>query len=511
VSGVLTWIAHATTLVAVLALSMRLIPRLDAATRYYLWWAAMAAVLILPTVHAAWPATGAITTDSALVLASPSPAAPVSDSGAPLTVVLPDGLALAAPWIVAAAAALVFWRLFTLQRSLAALRRLRRGCRPVPPDLEARLNGWLEARAHGRRARLLVSDEVTSPAMIGAGAPIIALPSWAVATLDADMLDLLVLHEHAHVERCDDRDLLVQASIEAIFAWHPVIRWIGRRLDDERERACDDRVVARTGRATRYAKCLLGVAAYQHRHRELRLAPGMARSRRGLIDRVDRLLAGSRATGTPRSRSLAVSSATFVLVAGVAASAVLGPRVYVAEANWGRMPTSAMTLSSRHAVSLGEPASLVPRAQPPPPVQTTTMSISLASATNLSTSAHATRPARTPAPALQTPAMWPSSPRLETAAPAGGGRAGPTPDERDEVAEPATPWITTPSAEAVASSVLLPATETFEPSAPPPPEPASPWKRTADAGESIGRGAAHAGVKTAGFFSRMGRAIASSF
>ena len=60
-------------------------------------------------------------------------------------------------------------------------------------------------------------------------------------------------------------------------------------------------------------------------------------------------------------------------------------------------------------------------------------------------------------------------------------------------------------------ATVLPMPESFQPSPPPPRRPVSPWARTADAGESIGRGAASAGVKTAGFFSRMGRAIASSF
>ena len=111
-------------------------------------------------------------------------------------------------------------------------------------------------------------------------------------------LDLIVLHEYAHVARYDDRDRLVQASIEAVFAWHPVVWWIARRLDDERERACDDWVVDRTGRPVEYARCLVAVARAGGSWSRARDCPGR-RPRRPWIDGARRATDGAAAALGP--------------------------------------------------------------------------------------------------------------------------------------------------------------------------------------------------------------------
>ena len=65
-----------------------------------------------------------------------------------------------------------------------------------------------------------------------------------------------MVHEAAHLARWDDYGLLAQRFIEALFPWHPVVRWITRQMDLEREVACDDFVVEATGQARQYASCL---------------------------------------------------------------------------------------------------------------------------------------------------------------------------------------------------------------------------------------------------------------
>src|SRR5260370_21934325 len=67
------------------------------------------------------------------------------------------------------------------------------------------------------------------------------------------------LHEAAHLARGDDVALIFQRLLQAVFALHPVVHWIARRIDLEREIACDDFVVEATGQPRPYAACLTRV------------------------------------------------------------------------------------------------------------------------------------------------------------------------------------------------------------------------------------------------------------
>jgi beta-lactamase regulating signal transducer with metallopeptidase domain len=526
VSALLTWLAHGSVLVALASLAMRGRRGPNAATQYLCWWAVMAALLALPVAHA---------------LASPfgAPAAPAEVLGAlasspsaamPLALVLPHQFAVAAPWLALSVGALVLWRLWALAQAAARLRRVRTSCLPLPDGLEARLPLWCAARDSGRPVLLLTTIDLQTPSVLSVppgerGLPIIALPLWTIESLDAESLDLIVLHELAHIERGDDRDLLIQAAIAAVFCWHPAVWWVGRRLDEERERACDDEVVRRTDRATQYARCLVGVAAHIGPGPSLLAAPGVGRGGRHLALRVERLLTAPIPRPGPRARALRLAWVSTVLTGlalAVVVSAAGAPRVHVPESTWDSMPTSSMA-SFMPAVVL-YPSTASVRGSESPLARGVTSSV--------------IRPTRRPGPVALAAARVAEgdvagrgegrfvTESLPPAEPQPGMAAAPARDRTEPV--PSVAGNLQPSASTLDLSLqALPA-----PSLPAAP-PASPWKRTADAGESIGKGTANAGesigkgaaqagesigkasaqagVKTAGFFSRMGRAVASSF
>jgi beta-lactamase regulating signal transducer with metallopeptidase domain len=136
--------------------------------------------------------------------------------------------------------------------------------------------------------RVATSNEVDTPLAIGLGRPSILIPQSYSTSLTKEELKQIVLHETAHIARGDDLTLLFQRVVEAILPWHPAVRWIGRKLDVEREIACDDRVVALTQRAREYARCLTRVAELGG---ETALTtPGAIGYRSGLEQRVDSLL-----------------------------------------------------------------------------------------------------------------------------------------------------------------------------------------------------------------------------
>ena len=84
-------------------------------------------------------------------------------------------------------------------------------------------------------------------------------PARLLDELDPRELEQIGIHEAAHLLRNDDYALLLQRILEALFALHPVVRWISRRIDLEREIACDDFVIASTNNPQPYAACLARV------------------------------------------------------------------------------------------------------------------------------------------------------------------------------------------------------------------------------------------------------------
>ena len=105
---------------------------------------------------------------------------------------------------------------------------------------------------------LLRADGILVPVASGLLRPRVLLPEGA----DAWPLELrraVLLHELAHIQR---HDCLTQAIAQlacALFWFHPGVWWAVSRLQIERERACDDRVLAARTRASDYADQLLAM------------------------------------------------------------------------------------------------------------------------------------------------------------------------------------------------------------------------------------------------------------
>jgi hypothetical protein len=128
--------------------------------------------------------------------------------------------------------------------------------------------------------------------------PSILLPAELLGALDETELDQIGIHEAAHVARGDDWALVIQRIIEALLPLHPVVRWVGRRIDLKREIACDDFVVRASGRPHPYAACLIRVAELTSRVRGPVVAAAVADDGSHLARRVNMLLDKSRHSGT---------------------------------------------------------------------------------------------------------------------------------------------------------------------------------------------------------------------
>lgn len=130
-----------------------------------------------------------------------------------------------------------------------------------------------------RRLRFLRSDRVAMPMAYGVLRPAVVLPTEA-DDWSADRLQAVLLHELSHVRR---RDCLTQAAADLALAalWFHPLAWVARRaIRRERERACDDLVLAAGTPAPEYASHLLDVARdARQRSASLALSGGVAMAR----------------------------------------------------------------------------------------------------------------------------------------------------------------------------------------------------------------------------------------
>jgi beta-lactamase regulating signal transducer with metallopeptidase domain len=136
------------------------------------------------------------------------------------------------------------------------------------------LRGWLRVRLAARGATfagrfrgvpVLESETMRrhslEPGVIGLWRQAILLPKGLDDSLTREQLHAVLLHEWHHARRRDNLTAALHMAVEAVFWFHPVVWWIGRRLIDERERACDQGVLDQAG-ATEYAEAILNVCKW---------------------------------------------------------------------------------------------------------------------------------------------------------------------------------------------------------------------------------------------------------
>jgi len=309
---------EAALLALAVAIILRVLPNLNATTRYAAWCVALVASLLLPLATAIpqisvqhskaspaltstqMPAQTAAKHRPSTAIANvavapannlPAPAAPGFKLPERMRFSLPEYVALAlfAAWALATLMLLV-----RLGVNLARLEHLKRDALPLPVDYRERLSQWAAAEKGEREVRLCTCDRIEVPVAVGLFDSMILIPQHLLETLSPDEIDQIMLHELGHLRRGDDWTNGLQRVIQALFFFNPAILFISQQLDLEREVACDDWVVHQTKSVRPYATCLTKMAevtAWPHR---ALAAPGVFVTRRGLSVRVERLLRAGR-------------------------------------------------------------------------------------------------------------------------------------------------------------------------------------------------------------------------
>lgn len=100
------------------------------------------------------------------------------------------------------------------------------------------------------------------PGLFGLARPVVLVPDGITDHLSPGELDAVLIHEICHARRHDNLMAAAHSLVEAIFWFHPLAWWLGRRLREERERACDEAVIRRGVDGETYAQAILSTCRF---------------------------------------------------------------------------------------------------------------------------------------------------------------------------------------------------------------------------------------------------------
>lgn len=200
---------------------------------------------------------------------------------------------------------------------LVGSERLRQHSRQADRDLAGRCRMLAkELRIRGEVA-LGFCTRLTSPILVGIVKPMILLPRAALNGWSALQLEMVLLHELAHVRRWDNLVNLLQRIVEAVLFFHPVVWWLSAWIRLEREMCCDQIVVEHTGQPRAYAETLAALVAAEPTVR----TGALAMAENALVIRIRRIL-------NLEDRSMRVPTKWFAFGAALPVAALVAIGLY---------------------------------------------------------------------------------------------------------------------------------------------------------------------------------------
>jgi beta-lactamase regulating signal transducer with metallopeptidase domain len=164
-----------------------------------------------------------------------------------------------------------------------------------------------------KSVRLLVSGITKMPSVVGVFKPVILFPAAMLASLPANEIEAILVHELAHIARKDFLVNLLQHVVEIIFFFNPAVLWVSSLIKQERENCCDDIAVIKMDNKRSYIDALLSFQNFNELA-VLPLASSFLGEKNNLINRVKRILYNNNKTLNNMEKKLLIAGA---IVTGV--------------------------------------------------------------------------------------------------------------------------------------------------------------------------------------------------
>ncbi len=165
---------------------------------------------------------------------------------------------LLAAWFSGFVAVILLWCL--------RWRQISRDLRAAIPVIEGRevdaLRRAQQVTGLRKNVALLLSPARLEPGIFGLSRPVLVWPEGISQHLENAHMEAILAHELWHVRRRDNLAAVVHMAVQATFWFHPLVWWLGARLVDERERACDEQVVELGSERQVYAESILKVCEF---------------------------------------------------------------------------------------------------------------------------------------------------------------------------------------------------------------------------------------------------------
>ena len=119
-----------------------------------------------------------------------------------------------------------------------------------------------------RSVRLLKSESINTPSVVGWFSPVILWPTSAITGISVQGISAIIAHELAHIRRSDFILNVLQCVIDAVYFYHPATWWISRKVRLEREHCADELAVqmlesSSLGTRLGYGQTLLDLEEYR--------------------------------------------------------------------------------------------------------------------------------------------------------------------------------------------------------------------------------------------------------
>lgn len=176
-------------------------------------------------------------------------------------------------------------------KAVGTMRRLAKHRTAFPEPHQGDVNELFDSLGVQRVPRVWLVERASQPFVWGLWRGDIYLPSGFASLGDAEHRRDILAHELSHVLRFDAAVNLAQIIGQAIFWFHPLVWWANAKVRQEREKCCDETVIARLGvRPRSYSRAIVEALLAERRSNEIVPSLAIAGRARNIEERIKTML-----------------------------------------------------------------------------------------------------------------------------------------------------------------------------------------------------------------------------